>query len=244
MKIIAMIPARYGSTRFPGKMLARLGGKTVIQSTYDAVIRTGLFDDVVVATDSELIYDEIEKNNGHVVMTATTHGSGTDRIAEACRNMAFDVVVNVQGDEPFTTKKPLEKLLEVFSDDHVQIASLIQKLKNIDQINDPNYVKVVLDNQGFALYFSRAQVPWQYDKEITAVYYEHIGIYAYRKDALLRFSEAPSGRLEFVEKIEALRILEMGEKIKMVETEYMGIEIDTPEDLERANAFIRTSKNR
>jgi 3-deoxy-D-manno-octulosonate cytidylyltransferase len=241
MKIIAMIPARYGATRFPAKLMQPLGSKTVIRHTHDNTFATGLFDDVIVVTDSEVIYDEIVNNGGKAVMSKAQHESGSDRIAEAAKFMDVDVIVNVQGDEPFVKKEPLEKLLQVFDDDlerKVQVASLMQVLKDEQLIADPNYVKVAVDKNMNAMMFSRSVIPYQRDKNVTPIYYEHIGVYAFRKDALLTFTQWDITPMEAAEKIECLRYLENGVTLKMVVTDYMGVEIDTPEDLEKATRLL------
>ena len=235
-----MIPARYAATRFPAKLMQLLGDKTVILHTYNNTIATGLFDEVMVVTDSEIIFNEITSHGGKAVMSKREHESGSDRIAEAIENLAVDIVVNVQGDEPFVQKEPLEKLLAVFSDDAVQVASLMQVLTEEKFIADPNYVKVVVDKNYNALFFSRSPIPYLRDKNISPVYYEHIGVYAFRKAALLHFTSWPITPLEAAEKIECLRYLENGVPLRMVVTEYMGIEIDTPEDLVRAASLLRT----
>lgn len=233
-----MIPARYAATRFPAKLMQLLGDKTVIRHTYDNTVLTGLFDEVVVATDSDIIFEEITSHGGKAVMSRRPHESGSDRIAEAVENMDADIVVNVQGDEPFVQREPLEKLLAVFSDDKVQVASLMQVLKEEQFIADPNYVKVAVDKNFNALLFSRSPIPYHRDKTVSPVYYEHIGVYAFRKQALLDFTKWPMTPLEAAEKIECLRYLENGIPLKMVVTGYMGIEIDTPEDLERAAKLL------
>ena len=237
-----MIPARYAATRFPAKLMQLLGNKTVIRHTYDNTVATGLFDDVYVVTDSDVIFDEIHNHGGKAIKSLKQHESGSDRIAEAITEMDVDIVVNVQGDEPFVQKAPLEKLLQVFDDETVQVASLMQVLKEEQFISDPNYVKVVVDKNNNSLLFSRSPVPYHRDKNIAAVYYEHIGVYAFRKQALVNFTNWPITPLEAVEKIECLRYLENGLLLKMVITEYMGIEIDTPEDLIRAAELIKTGK--
>jgi len=239
MKKIAMIPARYAATRFPAKLMQLLGNKTVILHTYNNTVATGLFDEVMVVTDSEIIYNEIVNNGGKALMSFKAHESGSDRIAEAIADMDVDIVVNVQGDEPFVQKEPLEKLLEVFSDENVQVASLMQVLHDELFIADPNYVKVAVDKNNNALMFSRSPIPYHRDKNITPVYYEHIGVYAFRKQALLNFTAWPITPLEAAEKIECLRYLENGISIKMIVTEYMGVEIDTPEDLVRAASLLK-----
>jgi len=232
-----MIPARYRASRFPGKLMQDLGGKTVILRTYEATVATNLFDDVYVVTDSDIIYNEITSNGGKAIMSIKEHESGSDRIAEAVEAIDCDIVVNVQGDEPFTERSSLEKVLEVFKDDHdkeIDLASLMVEIKNWDEINNPNTVKVIVDQRNFALYFSRSPIPYPRDKAVGARYFKHKGIYAFRKQALLDFSNLPMQFIEASEKIECIRYLEYGKKIKMVETNVEGVEIDTPEDLERA----------
>jgi len=240
MKKIAMIPARYAATRFPAKLMQLLGDKTVILHTYNNTVATGLFDEVMVVTDSEIIFNEITSHGGKAVMSKREHESGSDRIAEAIADLNVDIVVNVQGDEPFVQKEPLEKLLAVFSDQSVQVASLMQVLTEEKFIADPNYVKVAVDKYFNALFFSRSAIPYHRDKNTSPVYYEHIGVYAFRKAALLNFTSWPITPLEAAEKIECLRYLENGVPLRMVATEYMGIEIDTPEDLLRAASLLRT----
>lgn len=242
MKKVALIPARYGATRFPGKLMARLGGKSVILRTYESTVNTGVFDEVMVVTDSDIIYQEIVSNGGKAVMSQKEHECGTDRIAEAIADREdVEIIVNVQGDEPFTQKEPLEKLLQVFEGEagqKVQVASLMQELKDWTSIEDPNYVKVAVDKQFNALFFSRSVIPYPRDKQVKSVYYEHIGIYAFRRKTLLDFTQMPVSPLEAAEKIECLRYLENGISMKMVVTEYMGVEIDTPEDLVKAEKLL------
>lgn len=239
-KVIAVIPARYNSTRFPGKMMEILGNRTIITTTYQNVLETGLFDEVFVATDSELIFDEISKNGGKAVMTGE-HETGSDRIAEAVQNIDCDIVINVQGDEPFLKKEPLKQLIDVFYKDDkkkISLASLKIQLRESEEIRNPNNVKVITDNNGFALYFSRSVIPFQRELSYDVMYYKHIGVYAFRKEALLKFSSLEMTPLEISEKLEQLRYLENGMKIKMVETDFVGIGIDTPEDLEKAKKLI------
>ncbi len=241
MKIIAVIPARYASTRFPAKLMQDLGGKTVIQRTYEAAANTKLFDDVFVVTDSVLIYDEIINNGGKAIMSVKEHESGSDRIAEAVENLEVDVVVNVQGDEPFIDKEPLANLLDIFRNDYdhkVDLASLMFQITDSDEINNPNNVKVVTDQNGFALYFSRSVIPYPRDVNAGVRYMKHIGIYAFRKQALLDFYRLPMKSLEASEKLEQLRYLEFGKRIRMVETNKGSIGIDTPEDLEQARKLF------
>ncbi len=238
MKKIAMIPARYAATRFPAKLMQLLGDKTVILHTYKNTVATNLFDEVMVVTDSEIIFNEITNNGGKAVMSIKEHESGSDRIAEAIEKLEVDIVVNVQGDEPFVQMEPLEKLLAVFTDEGVQVASLMQVLTDEQFIADPNYVKVAVDKNMNALMFSRSPIPYHRDKNTSPVYYEHIGVYAFRKQALLNFTSWSITPLEAAEKIECLRYLENGVPLKMIVTEYMGIEIDTPEDLVRAASLL------
>jgi len=243
MKIIAVIPARYASTRFPAKLMQDLGGKTVITRTYQAAVETALFDDVFVVTDSDLIYDEIVANGGKAIMSIKEHESGSDRIAEAIENLDVDIVVNVQGDEPFINKEPLAAVLEVFKNDvahEIDLASVMMNITDWEDIENPNNVKVIVDQKDFALYFSRSVIPYPRDKEAGVKYYRHIGIYAFRKHALLDFYKLPMQSLEASEKLEQLRYLEYGKKIKMVLTSHAGIGIDTPEDLEKAKRLLES----
>ena len=238
MKIGAFIPARYAATRFPAKLMKILGDKTVIRHTYDNTVATGLFDAVYVVTDSEIIFNEIIQHGGKAIMSKRLHESGSDRIAEAVQDLDIDIVVNVQGDEPFVKRDPLEKVIAVFSDTTVQVASLMQVLTDTTLIQDPNYVKVAVDKNNNALFFSRSVIPYPRSTESPITYYEHIGVYAFQKQALLNFTNYPMSPLEAAEKIECLRYLENGVSIKMVVTEYMGVEIDTPADLIKAAKLL------
>ena len=221
MKIISMIPARYSASRFPAKLMQDLEGKTVILRTYEATVATQLFDEVYVVTDSQIIFDEIASNGGKAIMSKKEHQSGSDRIAEAVEDLDVDIVVNVQGDEPFTERESLEKVLKAFKDDHnkeIDLASLMVEIHDWDEINNPNTVKVIVDQNNFALYFSRSPIPFPRDKEAGARYFKHKGIYAFRKQALLDFYNLPMQFIEATEKIECIRYLEYGKRIKMVET--------------------------
>ncbi|WP_394802433.1 3-deoxy-manno-octulosonate cytidylyltransferase [Aquimarina acroporae] len=236
-----MIPARYAATRFPGKLMQDLGGKSVIRRTYEATVNSGLFEAVYVVTDSEIIFNEISTHGGKAIMSKKEHSCGSDRIAEAVEDMDVDIVVNVQGDEPFTDRESLEKVLDVFYEDDsdkIDLASLMTPIDDWDDIMNPNSVKVIVDENNYALYFSRAPIPYPRDKEINYTYHKHKGVYAFRKQAILDFYRLPMKKLEASEKIECIRYLEYGKNIKMVETHHEGVEIDTPEDLERAKKLI------
>jgi 3-deoxy-manno-octulosonate cytidylyltransferase (CMP-KDO synthetase) len=237
-KVGAFIPARYAATRFPAKLMQMLGDKSVIRHTYDNTKATGLFDEVYVVTDSEIIFNEIVSNGGKAIMSIKEHESGSDRIAEAIKNLDIDIVVNVQGDEPFVKREPLEKVLACFEDPRVQVASLMQVLTNPASIEDPNYVKVAVDKNWNALFFSRSVIPYPRSTDTAMTYYEHVGVYAFKKQALIDFTNWPMSPLEAAEKIECLRYLENGVSIKMAVTHYMGVEIDTPEDLIKAAALL------
>ena len=241
MKIIAVIPARYEASRFPGKLMERLGDQTVILTTYQNVVGTGLFEEVFVATDSQIIFDEIVANKGKAVMTGQ-HETGSDRIAEAVENIECDIVINVQGDEPFLKLEPLRQLIQVFKEDtskEISLASLKIKLTDQEEIENPNNVKVITDQKDFALYFSRAVIPFAREKSVAINYFKHIGVYAFRKSALLNFSKLEMTPLELAEKIECIRYLESGMKIKMIETDFVGVGIDVPEDLEKARQILK-----
>ena len=232
-----MIPARYSASRFPAKLMQDLGGKTVIRRTYEATVATKLFDDVIVVTDSDIIYNEIVNHGGKAMMSEKEHDCGSDRIAEAVALLDVDIVINVQGDEPFTDKESLTKLIEIFKNDpekEVDLASLMVHITDEEEIVNPNTVKVIVDQSNFALYFSRSPIPYPRDKNVGVRYFKHKGVYAFRKQAIMDFYKLPMLSLEASEKIECIRYLEYGKRIKMVETDVQGVEIDTPEDLERA----------
>lgn len=246
MKIIAVIPARYEASRFTGKLMQILGDKTVISTTYQNVVATNLFDEVFVATDSVIIFNEIVNNSGKAVMTGQ-HETGSDRIAEAVQSIDCDIVINVQGDEPFLKTEPLKQLINVFNNDQkkeISLASLKIKLSEKEEIENPNNVKVITDLNGFALYFSRSVIPYHREKSIDAEYFKHIGVYAFRREALIKFSNLEMTPLEKLEKIECIRYLENGMKIKMIETDFVGVGIDVPEDLEKARQILgETNEN-
>jgi|TARA_B110000285_G_C14882875_1_gene494792 3-deoxy-manno-octulosonate cytidylyltransferase (CMP-KDO synthetase) len=205
-------------------------------------MNTKLFSEVYVVTDSEIISHEIISNGGQVIMSVKEHESGSDRIAEAVQSVDCDVVVNVQGDEPFTDRESLKKVISVFETDdekEIDLASLMVHITDPDEIQNSNTVKVIVDQRNFALYFSRSPIPYQRDTTVQTKYYKHKGVYAFRKEALLDFTKLPMKMLEVSEKIECIRYLEFGKKIKMVETDVQGVEIDTPEDLQRAKNLLR-----
>lgn len=239
-KVISVIPARYAATRFPAKLMQLLGDKPVICHTYDAAKSSGLFDDVFVVTDSDIIFNEIISRGGKAIMSIGQHESGTDRIAEAVQDLDVDVVVNVQGDEPFIRHEPLEKLVRLFDNEDVQVASLKRKFENRDDAQNPNMVKVVTNKFGKALYFSRSKIPYQRDESFSTDYFLHVSVYDFRKDTLLAFTQWPQTDLEKIEKLEQLRFLENGVDIYMAETTYKNIAIDTPEDLIQAAKLLET----
>lgn len=241
LKTIAVIPARFAATRFPGKLMEKLGNQSVILTTYQNTVKTGLFDEVFVVTDAALIFDEIQQNGGKAIMSQAEHATGSDRIAEAIQDLDCDIVINVQGDEPFVNKDALAKLIEVYLQDEQQeisLATLAQEITALETIHDPNCVKVNWDIHHFALYFSRSPIPYPRANDFTARYFQHIGIYAFRKNALLKFAQLPMLQNEKAEKLEQLRYLEYGMKIKVLETDFMGFGIDTPEDLVKANDYL------
>ena len=233
MKTIAMIPARYAASRFPGKLMKMLGDKTVIRHTYENTRDTLLFDEVIVVTDSDLIFEEITRYGGYAVMSKQPHESGSDRIAEAVADLEVDIVLNVQGDEPFIHREALEKLLSAFNDPTVEVGSIMRPIDEAN-ISDPNYVKVVVDQNMNSLLFSRSPIPYRRDENFNIPTYEHVGVYAFRKQALIDFTTWPISPLEAVEKIECLRYLENGVPLRMVIADYPAGKIDTPEDLEKA----------
>jgi 3-deoxy-manno-octulosonate cytidylyltransferase (CMP-KDO synthetase) len=239
---IAVIPARYAASRFPGKLMHRIGDKTIISMVYHNAVATGLFDAVWVVTDSDEIEEEIKKEGGFVKRSQKDHQSGSDRIAEAIADMEVDVIINIQGDEPFIDAKPLRALIGTFIDDKVMVASLMKQFGPEDEPENPNQVKVVCNKQGDALYFSRSPIPFRRNKQSDLPFFRHIGVYGFRKDTLMAFTQWPVGELEQTEMLEQLRYLENGVSIRMVETESTSIGIDTPDDLLRARAFFAGMK--
>lgn len=237
MKKIAIIPARYGATRFPAKLMQDLAGKPVIVQTYLATIQTQLFDNVYVVTDSDIIKQAVEDNGGKAILSQKEHVCGSDRIAEAAKQIDAEIIVNVQGDEPFIERESLQNLLGVFENDtqqQIDLASLMTPLSSYEEVQNPNNVKVITDVNKFALYFSRSVIPFMRDENIVFPYMKHIGVYAFRKQALMDFYNLPMRLLEASEKLEQLRYLEYGKRIKMVITNKPNIGIDTYEDLQKA----------
>ena len=241
MKNIAVIPARFAASRFPGKLMQRIGEKTIIRMVYENAVAMNLFDQVLVVTDSEEIMNEILAAGGAVKKSTKDHQSGSDRIAEAIASMDVDVVVNIQGDEPFVEKEPLQDLLNCFKDPGVAVASVMKRFGEGDEPENPNQVKVVCNKNNDALYFSRSPIPFKRNRSADLPYFKHVGVYAYRKETLLNFTQWPMGALEQAEMLEQLRYLENGVAIRMVETKTSSIGIDTPEDLERARVEYKSS---
>ncbi len=243
MKYIAVIPARFASTRFPGKPLAVLGGKTVIQRVYEQV--SSVLDEVYVATDDERIREAVASFGGRAVMTRTDHKSGTDRIQEAVEKIGTDadVVINVQGDEPFIQPSQVETLMHLFDEPETQIGTLGKRFESMEAVENPNSPKIVTDARGFALYFSRSVIPYVRGKESRDwfgeyPYLKHLGIYAYRREVLAAVTRLPQSPLEKAESLEQLRWLENGYRIRVGLTDVETVGIDTPEDLQRAEAFL------
>ena len=248
MKFMAIIPARYASTRFPGKPLAVLGGKTVIQRVYEQVC--SVLDEVYVATDDQRIYSCVERFGGKAVMTRNDHKSGTDRIEEAVEkimssNNFADVIINVQGDEPFIQSSQIKTLMSLFDDPKTQIGTLGKPFEDMESVDNPNSPKIVTDNRGFALYFSRSIIPFIRGKEHSEWFGEypflkHLGIYAYRREVLAEITKLPQSSLEKAESLEQLRWLQNGYHIRVGLTNVETVGIDTPEDLQRAEEFLKS----
>ncbi len=243
MKFMAIIPARYASTRYPGKPLAILGGKTVIQRVYEQV--KSVLDDVYVATDDDRIYNTVTDFGGKAVMTRADHKSGTDRIEEAAEKIGLDadVIINVQGDEPFIQPSQIETLMQLFDAPETQIGTLGKPFESIDAVENPNSPKIVTDNRGFALYFSRSVIPYIRGKEHDSWFGEypflkHLGVYAYRREVLAEVTKLPMSSLEKAESLEQLRWLQNGYRIRVGLTDIETVGIDTPEDLTRAEEFL------
>lgn len=239
MEITAIIPARYDSTRFPGKPLANIAGEPMIKHVYQRVEDVKNLDKVIVATDDKRIYDTVESFGGRVEMTSKEHSSGTDRIAEVASSLESDLIINVQGDEPLIEPAMIEQAVDPFyCDDGLVMSTLKKKIESKSEVSDPNVVKVVTDREGYALYFSRSTIP--YNQKQANDYYKHIGLYVYSKDFLLQFSNMKPTSLEKTESLEQLRALQNGYKIKVVETNFNTIGVDRPDDIERVEEIIST----
>jgi len=236
--VVVIIPARYRSTRFEGKPLAEIDGKPMIYYVYQRSKKAKCIDDVIVATDDERIKNAVERFNGKAVMTSKVHKTGTERIAEVAKNIDVDIIVNVQGDEPLINSKVIEQaVIPLIEDKSIRMCTLMTKLTKEREYNDINIVKVITDKEGFALYFSRSLIPYPREKKHFIVY-KHIGIYVYRRDFLLEYANMQPTPLEQIECLEQLRVLENGFKIKVIETNYDSISVDTPKDLEIVKKFI------
>ena len=247
MKFIGIIPARYASTRFPGKPLAMLGGRTVIQRVYEQA--TAILDEAYVATDDERIFQAVEQFGGRAIMTRSDHKSGTDRIEEAAEKIGTqaDVIINIQGDEPFIQKSQIETLMHLFDEPSTQIGTLGKRFESIEAAMNPNSPKIVTDKRGFALYFSRSIIPYVRGKEQAEwlqhfPYLKHLGLYAYRREVLQEVTQLPQSPLEIAESLEQLRWLENGYRIRVGLTDVETVGIDTPEDLQRAEVFLASRK--
>ena len=236
MKTIALIPARLESKRFPNKLIQEINGVPIILKTYNAAIDTDLFDEVYVVSGNDEILKMIQSAGGKTFKSINNHQSGTDRIAEAAIDIDCNIIVNLQGDEPFINKIALVELIKSFDDPKVKMASLMRKFKSFNEINNPNNVKVIIDNHSDALCFSRLPIPYG-SKKIND-YNRHIGVYAFLKNALIEFSRMERSNLEIIENLEGLRIIENSKKIRMINTNFHGISIDTPEDLLEAEKYL------
>ena len=246
MKIIGIIPARWGSTRFEGKVLANIAGKPMLQHVYERAKQAKLLDGVLIACDDERIFKACEKFGARTVLTSSNHPSGTDRIAEAAKKISCGLVINIQGDEPLIKPSVIDDLARAMMEERVApVGTLIKKIENKQEIENPNIVKVIVDQHKYALYFSRAVIPYPRDqKDFEGItYYKHLGIYAYRKDFLLNFKNLPKSKLEEIEKLEQLRMLEAGYKIKTILTDVETMGVDTPEDLEKVEALFLAALN-
>jgi len=244
MKIFAFIPARYDSSRFPGKPLALISGKPMIQHTYERALSCPEFSAVYVATDDDRIVDCVNQFGGNAVLTAKTHCSGTDRIGEAALKMDLqddDIVVNIQGDQPSFQPTVVSDMVEPLVNDRaIPMSTLKYKIRDKTDIENPNHVKVVTDREGFAIYFSRCPIPFCRDQRPGGIYYKHLGFYCFRMDFLNRFTSLAEGTLERFEKLEQLRALEHGYRIKVLETIHDSIEVDVPEDVKAIEKLLET----
>lgn len=239
--IIGVIPARYASTRFPGKPLADIFGKPMIQWVYENSKKSKLLNEIIIATDDKRIFDTVRNFGGKVVHTSKRHKSGTDRICEAVEKIKCDTVVNIQGDEPFINAENIDKAIEpMLNDSKINVSTIAVKIDNHADIRNPNKVKVVFDKNNFALYFSRSVIPYPRNE---SQYYKHIGLYVYRKKFLLEFAKMKRTKLEICEELEQLRILENGYKIKVIEVKEDSISVDTPSDLKKIKIHYKRRQN-
>lgn len=239
MKVLCVIPARYASTRLPGKPLAMIAGKPMIQHVYERACLAAIPQEVVVATDSDIVAEAVNGFGGKVMMTSPDHPSGTDRLAEVALSYTdIDVIVNVQGDEPMIPPEVIDRLAQVFADDEDLNMATLKTLMGEEDYNNPNAVKVVTDQNGYALYFSRSLLPYPRNKTADFKVYKHVGIYAYRRSFLLSYAAFEPTPLEQIEGLEQLRVLENGYRIKVLESKFQGIGIDTPEDLAAINTLL------
>jgi 3-deoxy-manno-octulosonate cytidylyltransferase (CMP-KDO synthetase) len=241
MKIIGVIPARYQSSRFPGKPLALICGKPMIQHVYERVKSMSEFDEVFVATDDARIYDVVESFGGKAVMTGDC-ACGSDRVAEACRNLNFDIAVNIQGDEPLIKPEMVRDLISAFEDGAVQMATLKKEITDMTELNNPNVSKVVTDIHGDAMYFSRLPIPFDRDNKKNYRYYKHVGVYGYTKNFLQIYASLPQGHFEVIEQLEQLRALENGYKLRLAETTYESAAVDLPEHIAIIENLIKTDR--
>ncbi len=243
MKTIGVIPARFASTRFPAKVLAKIAGKPMIQHVWEKARLAQELDDILIACDHEDVFKAAKDFNARVVMTNPNHPSGSDRIAEAIKDLAVDVIVNIQGDEPFIDARTIDALAALLKQDSkVMMGTVIKELESEEDFLNPNVVKCVVDDQGYALYFSRSPIPYHRSKNTSIKNYKHLGLYAYRKEFLMQYKDWPKGKLESVEELEQLRVLERGIKIKTTVTHYESIAVDTPQDLEKASLWYAKLK--
>ena len=239
MKVLCVIPARYASTRLPGKPLALIAGKPMIQHVYERACHAVMPQEVVVATDSKIVADVVKEFGGKVMMTSPDHPSGTDRLAEVALSYPdIDVIVNVQGDEPMIPPEVIDRLAQAFADDKDLNMATLKTLMGEEDYNNPNAVKVVTDQNGYALYFSRSLLPYPRNRKADFKVYKHVGIYAYRRSFLLSYAAYEPTPLEQIEGLEQLRVLENGQRIKVLESKFQGIGIDTQEDLDAINALF------
>lgn len=241
MNIIGVIPSRYDSTRLPGKPLVDIGGKSLIRRVYEQTIKSKLLSQVIVATDDRRVYNAVAAFGGEAVMTSKRHKSGTDRIVEAIKGMKCDIVVNIQGDEPFIDARNIDNVVKpLINNRKLNVSTLAVRIKDLNELKDPNAVKVILDNNKDAIYFSRGVIPFSKTPVVRKdKYYKHIGIYAYRKGFLKKFAKAKQSELEIIEKLEQLRILDMGEKIRVVIVKKDSLGVDTKQDLVKARKLLK-----